>query len=492
MSYSRFFGRTTGRFLLPELLMLACVLNTSPGFAEPAAGQPATTPVLAADKPHSPESSGATPALPLHDNDPHLGVATCAGSNCHGATRPYQNADVLQNEYVTWQRSDRHSKAYQVLFHERSKRIARNLGLENAHTAKICLDCHADNVSEPQRGKRFQLSDGVGCEACHGGGKRYLGPHVSGENSRQDNLALGMYPTENPETRAQLCLSCHLGEEDRFATHRIMGAGHPRISFELDTFTERQPAHFKVDADYEKRKRVWSGVQVWAIGQLLAVDRFLTLLSAPRLQGNGPWPELAFYDCHACHHSIEERDLPPTVATNKLRWRPHEQGAMRTPGTLHLNDANMLILATIADQILPEEGKRFRAQVQDLHKATMEDKAAVRREAEQLRATLASFKSAIGEHKFSAEEMIGILRRLVSQGRAGAFTDYMAAEQTVMSIESIRLMLEKTGSVPSGLAGGAFKSVRDSLFEATRDPDTYRPERFDAALQTLASKLPGA
>jgi hypothetical protein len=53
---------------------------------------------------------------------------------------------------------------------------------------------------------------------------------------------------------------------DRFVTHRLMGAGHPRMSFELDTFTAVEPAHFKPDSDWEKRKRMWDGVKVWAIG----------------------------------------------------------------------------------------------------------------------------------------------------------------------------------------------------------------------------------
>ena len=40
-----------------------------------------------------------------------------------------------------------------------------------------------------------------------------------------------------------------------------MGAGHPRMSFELDTFTTVEPAHFKIDADWEKRKQMWDGVK---------------------------------------------------------------------------------------------------------------------------------------------------------------------------------------------------------------------------------------
>ena len=112
--------------------------------------------------------------------DMHLGVVTCAGNTCHGATAPLKDSRVQQNEFIIWHREDKHAKAYTVLFNEASKRIARNLGIKAAHTEKLCLDCHADNVPVEQRGKRFQIDDGVGCEACHGGGEHYLGPHVSG------------------------------------------------------------------------------------------------------------------------------------------------------------------------------------------------------------------------------------------------------------------------------------------------------------------------
>src|SRR3954462_14575515 len=84
--------------------------------------------------------------IPQFDTNSHLGVASCAGSTCHGAVEPFKNSDVQQNEYVVWSQKDKHSKAYKVLLDERSVRIARNLGLPNAHTAEICLNCHANNV----------------------------------------------------------------------------------------------------------------------------------------------------------------------------------------------------------------------------------------------------------------------------------------------------------------------------------------------------------
>jgi thioredoxin reductase/CRP-like cAMP-binding protein len=152
-----------------------------------------------------------TPAGPEKAGGLHLGVVTCAGNTCHGANAPLKDSRVQQNEFIIWHREDKHAKTYTVLFNDASKRIARNLGIKAAHTEKLCLDCHADNVPAERRGKRFQIDDGVGCEACHGGGEHYLGPHVSGTGTHAENIKLGLYPAEEPKARATLCLSCHLG-----------------------------------------------------------------------------------------------------------------------------------------------------------------------------------------------------------------------------------------------------------------------------------------
>ena len=90
----------------------------------------------------------ADTVLPQYSDDVHLGVTSCAGSTCHGATSPWKGSTVLQNEYITWDRYDPHSKAYSVLLNDVSKQMAKNLGIGKAHEAKMCLDCHADNVAE--------------------------------------------------------------------------------------------------------------------------------------------------------------------------------------------------------------------------------------------------------------------------------------------------------------------------------------------------------
>ena len=247
----------------------------------------------------------------------HLGVASCAGNNCHGAIERLRSSSVPQNEYLIWSKSDKHRLAYKALLDPRGIRIAHNLGLPDALSAAICLNCHTDNVPRDRRGPQFQLSDGVGCEACHGGASNWLGIHISGAGHAA-NLAAGLYPTEQPVARAGKCLSCHFGDPadpERFATHRIMGAGHPRMGFELDTYTAAEPAHFTVDRGYIERKGPVNDAKVWAVGQSSNLVKRMDALIDPHNAPKGLQPELVMFDCDACHHSVTKfagvRAAPP-------------------------------------------------------------------------------------------------------------------------------------------------------------------------------------
>ena len=102
--------------------------------------------------------------LPYQSQHQTLGTVTCASSLCHGSVKLWKDSNVLQNEYLTWSRIDKHARAYNILLNERSQRIVRNLGLKQpAHEAKICLDCHAHVIPQERRGERFKVTDGVTC-----------------------------------------------------------------------------------------------------------------------------------------------------------------------------------------------------------------------------------------------------------------------------------------------------------------------------------------
>lgn len=409
--------------------------------------------------------------LPQYADDAHVGVASCAGSTCHGAVQPAAKATVLQTEYITWQRQDKHANAYKVLLNDRSKRIARNLGLEAAHTADLCLDCHADNP-EAQRGTQFQISDGVGCEACHGGAVRWLGIHVSGLADHAQNVQNGLYPTEDPVARAKLCLSCHFGEQRKFVTHRIMGAGHPRMSFELDTFTAIQPAHFEIDEDYAKRKTVASGVKTWAVGQAIQVAELMEAMADPKMGRDGIFPELVLFDCHACHHPM-----------SNLRWEPRSSTGLQ-PGIPRINDSSLLMLRIIADVISPDMGKKLKSQTLALHKASVTGPEATVKAAKDVKATADALTETFAKHNFTADNVKSLLVAVIDNGLSGEYVDYAAAEQATMAVGSLLATWRNIG----GLDEGQFNSLNtalDQAYKAVENDEAYRPTTYRTALQTF-------
>ncbi len=418
----------------------------------------------------------ASPPLPPSGDDMHLGVATCAGSTCHGAIEPFANSPVLQNEFITWQRKDSHSEAYSVLLNDQSKRIARNLGLKSAQTAKICLDCHADNVPDGKRGKRFQISDGVGCETCHGGAERYLGSHVSGQVTHQKNIEGGLFPTEDPLERARLCLSCHLGNDDKFATHRIMGAGHPRLSFELDTFTAIQPAHFLVDDDYQERKGAWSNVQTWAIGQTLATRQYLQQLSSSKRMDKGLFPELAFFDCHSCHHSMKQQ-----------RWASRDSVGLE-PGSIRLNDGNILMAREVASVVDAGLAKQISQQMRTLHQASQQSKSAIQSQAKKLLGLNQQLLDKLAGYKFGKSTTLKVANNVIKHGIAGQFLDYSGAEQSVMALDALFNSLKAQGAI-NYAPGSPVSMGMDKLYNALGDEDTYVPERYITALKSLRKAI---
>jgi len=424
----------------------------------------------------SPEVHAKDAQSPRRGTDMHLGVVTCAGNTCHGATTPSRDSRVQQNEFLVWHREDKHAKAYTVLFKKEAQRIARNLGLEAAHKEKLCLDCHTDHVSSSQRGKRFQIDDGVGCEACHGGGEHYLGPHVSGMRSHAENVQSGLYPTDDPEARAELCLDCHLGTQDQFATHKIMGAGHPRLSFELDTFTHLEPAHFKLDADYGKRKAAFSPVKVWAIGQVIAAERFINLFLAPELKTSGLLPELGFFDCHACHRPIK-----------KPKWTARDSLDL-PPGSIHLNDANLLMLRCLLGRVAPKLGDRLFQGIRALHQATWVSLTEAHKAAEQLRPPLREARIAIVQRDFTREDLRALVLALVAGGARGEFNDYGGAEQAAMALAALADALRAAAAItPQQLEKltAALKDI-DTVLE---NENAYDPDRLVVSLKSIETAL---
>jgi Cytochrome c554 and c-prime len=415
-------------------------------------------------------SLGASLTPPAQGANKHMGVSSCSSSVCHGAVTPSNTYDVLLNEYVTWSHEDAHSKAFASLGSIKAREIASKLGIADPGQAKECLDCHTDNVPQQQRGEKFSLADGVGCEACHGGSEYWLATHTSKRASYRENISRGMFPTADLRQRADLCLSCHYGTADRFATHRMMAAGHPRLSFEMDTFLALQPPHYRVDGDYKHRKPTFTSTQIWSYGQLAAALREMDTLQGPRVDNSAAFPELALFNCYGCHMSSMRR----TDWSHRLL----EGGA--EPGSVPISDGHLVMAWIIARAVEPQTAPGLLRMSRSLLAASASDRSQIVDRSREIAATLRRLCDQAAVRSWKPAEQRQLLRTLVAVGTSGEFRDYVGAEQAVMGVDGLLIEL--------GLADRFRKRV-DELYKLTQNDEAYAPEQFVASLQQLQTEL---
>jgi len=435
------------------------------------------------------ESHDATAAAAQASARTHVGVASCGGTTCHGR----QEADgviVRQDEILRWQEpssaSGSHSRAYQVLGQPRALRIAAELGIGNPAGETMCLGCHADNVPAARRGPRFQLSDGVGCEACHGGaGGResgWLASHYAVGNSHSANVARGLYPLDNPRARASLCVDCHFGSAaaGQFVNHRIMAAGHPRLVFELDLFSTLQQHHDE-DGDYIRRKGRTNHVQLWAIGQATALERSLTLFADQRLGSEGLFPEFYFFDCHTCHRRIYDNpDARRTGSGNPARPIPIGMPAFQ--------DENMIMLSAAARVAAPAAAQAFDRDSRGFHAALGEGRTAGIAAAARLRDSARSLANAFAGASFGRDQSFAIIDAVASGAIMPRYTDYEGSVQAVMATDTLLNALVSQGTLSEASVGG-IRSDINIAYNAVREPNAYRPAEFRAALGRAAAAI---
>ncbi|HYD14307.1 MAG TPA: multiheme c-type cytochrome [Allosphingosinicella sp.] len=413
-----------------------------------------------------------------------VGVATCGGTTCHGRSQG-DGPRVRQDEIMLWQdpatAAGAHSRAYAVLREPRSRAIAERLGIGEATGAPMCLGCHATPAGP--RGVRFQTTDGVGCESCHGAASGWLTSHYAVGGTHAANVRNGLVPLDDARARAERCLNCHFGSDEapnQFVTHRIMAAGHPRISFELDLFTTLQQ-HYNIDDDYRERgKNLATGTQVWATGQAMALERSLRLFVSQR-GTEGIFPEFYFFDCHSCHRQIS--DDP--------RFRP---GSVPNPGRPipsgmpPYNDENMIMLDAAARVVAPGLARQFERDSRAFHQAMGEGRQAAIAAANRLRATLRQLANAFAGADMGRNATFAIIDTITSQAISPRFTDYAGSVQAVMATDTLLSALVSGGHVPVATANAIRRDI-NGAYRAVHDPNAYDPGGFRASLGRAAAAI---
>lgn len=415
----------------------------------------------------------------------HMGVASCSGSTCHGRSEPTGKV-VRQDEILIWQASSSstgaHSRAFAVLASPRGQAIAAKMGIGPATSATECLGCHADPAPAGARGPRWQVSDGVGCEGCHGASQNWLSSHYAVGQTHASNVAKGLYPLDQPRARAEKCLDCHLGSDrpGQFVSHRIMAAGHPRVSFEVDLFSALQQHHDE-DADYLRRKSRMDNVQLWAVGQASAVSRITSLFANLRLGSDGVFPEIYFFDCHSCHRQIVDGPA------GKANWVANP-GRPIPSGMPPFNDENMIMLSAASKVLSPGAAGKFDAASRSFHAALAKDRPSAVSAARTLGTAASALADSLSRSPVSSAQTFAIVDAIAGEAVAPRFTDYEGSAQAVMALDTLLNGLVRQGHVSEGRAKSARGAI-DRAYKAVGNSNAYKPAEFRSALGQAAAAI---
>jgi len=413
-------------------------------------------------------TSSATPnsELSINAHPRFMGTGSCSSSNCHGSVNPIKGSYVLQNEYYTWQKHDKHSKAYSDLNTPAARKMAKHLKLGDPTKEPQCLACHTTYVPEQSlRGERYNVEDGVSCESCHGASENWLRSHAERGATHERNISNGLNNTVSLDKRAKLCLSCHFGDESKRVTHELYGAGHPRLRFELDTYGILQPKHWEVDHDYIERKGDYLPIRAWLVGQAAHAASLTTVLADPKASKHGIFPELSLFDCFSCHHDL-----------SRQQWRDRSYGG--APGAVKLNLSSLDLLIASISKVAPEISEELKSLTSSLAANYQRDGAADT--IKTLQATLNSKVMPLSKQLAGDEQTcLKIISGLASVSDSSeknvlGSIKYELAEQIGMGIQA--------ALATSPNVAKRYSAELNNLFKTIERPESFKPSEFDKAL----------
>ncbi len=404
----------------------------------------------------------------------YTGPGSCSSPSCHGGVQERGETSVLQNEYSTWVVRDKHAHAFVNLTNRVGTRIAKIMGLGSPDTAPRCLACHALDVPVDQRARTFDLTDGVGCENCHGPASAWLGPHTTRGWNYDKSLELGMYNTRDLVKRSERCLSCHLGTADKSVDHELIAAGHPDLYFELDSFMSVMPPHWK-----EVDKDPLLSVRALAVGQ--AVQLREQLRRVARESQGGIWPEYAELDCFACHHSL--------VAA-KDSWRQERGYANRRPGNPPFNLSRYVVLRHVMQEADSPAAQQLSGEVDRVYAlvtALGSDRKQVAAEATGASEVADRLAQRLNTMTFDQAMTLRLMKSIASDADAIANQDERAAEQATMALDSLFVAYTKNAPLATE---AQIRAAINALFRQLDDPSAYNGFQFASGLKNLNTLLP--
>jgi hypothetical protein len=148
---------------------------------------------------------GGAPTTEKTEKHEYIGATKC--KMCH-------NRPDGGEQYAIWEKSA-HAKAYTVLASDEAKKLGKAKGIDNPQEAAACLKCHVTGYGAPADllGSKYDKTEGVTCEACHGaGGDYYKKKTMVGVFTGEiDPASVGLVMPDE-----KTCVKCHNEESPTF------------------------------------------------------------------------------------------------------------------------------------------------------------------------------------------------------------------------------------------------------------------------------------
>ncbi len=424
----------------------------------------------------------APAAAPPAETSKFTGPGSCSSTSCHGSVKPRADSRIFQDEYSIWVVKDKHAKAYEALTSLVGQRMGRILGIGKSEQAAKCLACHALDVPAEARARTFELREGVTCENCHGPSSAWLGPHTTRGWTYEQSVAAGMYDTRNVVRRAEKCLSCHLGTQEKSVDHEMIAAGHPDLYFELDSFSAVMPRHWKTPREsapgVAAENDAWAGVRDWGTGQAVQLRASMERI-AWRAKGKN-WPEYSELQCFACHHAL---------TAPEQSWRQERGYAGRRPGDPPWNGSRYAIFRELAHQIDNEAAARLDEQVAQVDKMlsqldpNRENVAAI---ATNTASLSSQFVARIQTQPYDAAMTLRLLQRISGDAEAISDEGERAAEQAAMALDSLFIAWSRNARPANE---SEIRVAINGLFQQLENPSAYNPADFARQMRKVNSLL---
>ena len=398
-----------------------------------------------------------------------------------------------------------------------------------------CLGCHSASTAETSKRNgdtKFDASEGVSCENCHGPLEGWFGDHTRVSFRDWDatkRAEKGMIDVRVPEIQATQCLSCHIGSasEGKVVTHEMYAAGHPPLpSIEVATFTEYIPRHWMLVAEKEGTKNAIKNnkplpagfrpsdleqTKLAIVGAAVALRTSMKLLAdEAKLASKGAapgeeWPDYARFDCWSCHHDLVRNG-----------WR-QQRGFQGTPGRVPVAEWPLALVELGIERLAMDDSAAAAADKADLKQHLVNalraqaDSRPFGRKAEMAKAAqdLATWADGLikklSAKSYNKDVAETLLKKLVENEKAkGLNVDFDSARHVSWMIKL--LIQELGGKLPNQdkidgivaeldkmlnleLPAGRKFEIEDSLKNALERIGTFEPQKFQDQLEKLLPLL---